>query len=153
MYQSMMVRLVRDEKDSKKDDKIHIQPNLVKSVNGPVNMLYNVSYTIPATESATGNSQVNRMTFNSTYDLYEYVEFVLDLLHKDESPFKNIQFQMPMMPTILISPKNLNTSGPSFLSYLDLLLRAWPTSTSSCSSNTDRSRLFDHEEDVYSSHY
>jgi len=109
------------------DERITIRPSLVKTLDGEASMEYNVIHSIPSSMLKTNHSSTTRMTLRSMKDLNTYIQSILELLRADESPYASIQLDLPMMPSVLVSPKNLSYRlCESIAKQLSLLETAWP---------------------------
>jgi hypothetical protein len=127
MYISMNINMISNLKDTTDDEHITIRPSLVKTVDEDVYMEYNVIHRIPSCMIKTHVDRVIRMTLRSMKDLITYVDSLLNLLHADESPYASIQFDLPMMPSVIVSPKNLTYSIRNIIAtHLTSLSDDWP---------------------------
>jgi len=126
MYSNLVIRFTRDELAAN-DDVIRVSPKLVKEVDGNVYMEYEVAYTIG--QSALSSKTVSKNTIYLTWDSFlSYIESMLRLTASDESPFQHVQFDLPMIPSIIVSQKNIisYTVLPQILSHIRNLRTTWP---------------------------
>jgi len=127
MYTVMNICMISNVKDTVSDERITIRPNLVKAVDGDASMEYDVSHTIPSSMLKSKESMTTKMTLRSMKELITYIESLLVLVHMDESPYASIQFDLPMIPSVILSPKNLHyTVRDSIIKHLKLLENTWP---------------------------
>jgi len=141
MYQNLNIRLIRKDSSEENDDRILIRPSLTLSTDSnTTSMVYNVIHTIPKEYVSNETTCRSSMSFESTASLITYIRTLLNLLQYDNSPFSNIQFDLPMMPSILVSPENLNVVRYSIYEYLEVLMKSWPTTRPATPSVPARAR-------------
>lgn len=105
-YTHFTIRLCRDLNAAEHDDVITIKPRWNEFVEDSTMMEYSVHHRI-ASCSAAGDDEdhVEQYLFSSS--MYTYVGNLIDLLTVDIQPFKQIQFDFPCMPTVVVSPSQL----------------------------------------------
>jgi hypothetical protein len=119
--------MISNLKDNTNDERIVIRPTLVKAVDGDVSMEYNVTHDIPSSMIHTNEHRSIKMNFRSIRSLVHYIDSLLALLRVDEGPYASIQFDLPMLPSILVSPKNLTYNVQDhIIDHIKLLNNAWP---------------------------
>jgi len=110
----IMIRLIRDTQEKKDDDAIYIKRNAISN-------LYEIRYKDP-------DSKLNMNVYSITSDVViRHMKLFLRMLTLDEEPFKAVQFSLPCLPTIVVTPKNL-TSQTRDLIYdsMELTMENWP---------------------------
>jgi len=136
MYQTISIHLIRKSNSQTNDDKIIITPSLSRSTEiNETSMVYNVALSIPPDHSNSYLPYKANMTLESSKSLQTYIRTLLHLLKADNEPYKSIQFDLPMIPSILVSQKDLSTLEYDIYHYLDLLVNSWPTTPASVAPN------------------
>jgi hypothetical protein len=110
----IMIRLIRDTDEKKDDDAIYIKRNSISN-------LFEIRYKDP-------QSKLNMNVYSVTSDVViRHMKLFLRMLTVDEEPFKSIQFSLPCLPTIVVTPKNL-TSQTRDLIYdsMEMTMENWP---------------------------
>lgn len=126
-FESLTVRFVRKTSKVNKDtdDILTITPCWnttdaevqVKEYN--VKMLY-------AGESMQQHNPRTSITTMQGYDIVPYVRSVLRLIQNDFEPFVNVQFDIPMMPSVIYDTDDLDDSMEDIVQMLEIVLRCWP---------------------------
>ena len=112
LKQTMQVRFIRSKSGSN-DDIVNITQNSDDS--------YNIIYQDKQANVKSATLSVPRVA------VMNFLSMSLRLLTVDEEPFESIQFTLPSMPTVLVSPKNL-TSQTRDLIYdsVEATMNYWP---------------------------
>jgi len=119
--------MISNLKDNTNDERIVIRPTLVKALDGDVSMEYNVTHDIPPSMIHINEHRSIKMNFGSIRSLISYIDSLLALLRVDEGPYASIQFDLPMLPSILVSPKNLTYNVQDhIIDHIKLLNTSWP---------------------------
>jgi hypothetical protein len=123
---SVILRFIRNgaTDSSKTDDVLRITP--YPSMNPEVNTFL-VKFS-PAKEFALGSYE-NQVYW--THDqVYDYVSNLLTLLTLDNDPFKSVQLDLPLAPSLLFQVATLSDRIPHILRFLNTALtNSWPTFT------------------------
>ena len=124
MYNCITIRMVRNKDNSFEDDLIKIYPR--SCVSCDTELVYTVVYSTPSSH-VTGNTTSSNMNIHSKQDLYTYIKSLLTLLNMDDVPFKHIQFDLPLVPSVLITPEKLDDSRYAILTHLkNMIENGWP---------------------------
>jgi hypothetical protein len=130
---SVTLRFIRDTAtdSSKMDDILRITPS--SSVN-PELSAFVVKFS-PAKSFAPGSYE-NQVSWNHE-QVYEYVSSLLMLLTLDNDPFKSVQLDLPLAPSLLFEVSKLSERIPHILRMLyTTLTTSWPTNTKALTPST-----------------
>jgi hypothetical protein len=111
MSNIVTIRCIRDFDCNSKDDIIRI----VKK-----DTTFTVRHTVPENQTIKSESIKSSITLNFV-SLYDYMNTLIELLHRDALPFKAIQFDFMCMPAVVLTPKNLKKSKEIILKYVNTL--------------------------------
>ena len=112
LKQAMQVRFIRSKKGSN-DDIVNIIQNSADS--------YNIIYQDKQASVKTKTLAVPRAAVMS------FLSMTLRMLTVDEEPFESIQFTLPSLPTILVSPKNLSSQTRDLIyDSVEATMNFWP---------------------------
>lgn len=108
---TLCIRFIRKNapQSGKRDDRVFIQP---VSLN-----LYELIYK----DGNKHSGRTNRVVLNE-YSVFQYVCNIIDLYSMDADPFESIQFDFPLMPSVLISIMSLDASRSALLSAIQFHL-------------------------------
>jgi hypothetical protein len=123
---SVTLRFIRNTatNSSKTDDVLRITPS--PSLN-PELSNFVVKFS-PAKEFAPGSFE-NQVCWTHE-QVYEYVSNLLTLLTLDNDPFKSVQLDLPLAPSLLFEVATLTDRIPHILRFLyTTLTTSWPTFT------------------------
>jgi len=113
LKQAMQVRFLRSKKGSD-DDVVSITQNSADS--------YNIIYQDKHASVKTKTLAVPRAA------VMNFLSMTLRMLTVDEEPFVSVQFTLPSMPTILVSPKNLSSQTRDLIyDSVEATMNFWPT--------------------------
>jgi len=154
-YSPITIRFTRNA-DKSQDDVITITPSLTKTLGESWMTEYKVNFTA----SNCDNPSKKETSINLPDRFLEmYLKSLLTMIEKDSEPYKSVQVDMPLVPSVMYNPQDLWKVTSSILSHLLVLLNKWPTYTApslntSTSSRKRRSHLFfdengDIESDMY----
>lgn len=107
------LRFIRSGTGAANDDKIIIT---MKGVDN-----YNLSFTY-------GDVKVKKdiSATLSGNDVFRWMRSAIGLLELDTDPFKSIQVDFPLMPSVLIDAKNIDAAYNKLLNALEFHLDNWP---------------------------
>ena len=97
---SISILITRND-NSKLDDSIRIVPLVDNSKQ------FQVTYT----DAESGEKRAKYNFTASAIGVREYLETTLNLLQKDDMPFKQLQFNLPAYPRIMINLEKLQDAG------------------------------------------
>ena len=135
-------RFLRDNNTDDSDDIVNI------SYAG--NTMYNISFRTPLSENPLKKPTIMHLGEKQTF---RWVRRMMSLLECDTIPFAGIQVDMPMMPSIMLSPGNLSRNYNSLLDAVEFHMDNWEnmvcpsTEVRSVPNAPARRRIWD-EEDV-----
>ena len=117
IYSTLRIRFIENPGHPDTDEGIAIEP------------IYNSNATIYSQEYKI-NSKLGKYCYNSTVTggiyLVEYIRSILNLVVNDSVPCKEIQFDVPNVPSILIKHASLYDCISTLLSTLQLVIQSWP---------------------------
>jgi len=112
LKQTMQVRFIRS-KNGSNDDVVNITQNSDDT--------YNIIYQDKQASVKSATSSVPRLA------VMNFLSMTLRLLTVDEEPFESIQFTLPSMPTILVSPENLSSQTRDLIyDSVEATMNYWP---------------------------
>jgi hypothetical protein len=88
-----------------------------------------IRHVVPKNKSSNGNET----TYTSVYkmsNIYEYFRSLLNLIMADESPSQDYQFDIPGIPSILVSHSQIKNISSTILDHIFDICRndaSWPT--------------------------
>ena len=122
---SVTIRFIRNADSSKTDDILRIVPS-PSSVNHELNTFV-VKFSFA--KSFAPVSYENQVSWNHA-QVYEYVSSLLMLLTLDNDPFKSVQIDLPLAPSLLFEVSTLSSRIPHILRILyTTIMNSWPTYT------------------------
>ena len=122
---SVTLRFIRNADSSKTDDILRIVPS-PSSVNPELNTFV-VKFSFA--KSFAPVAYENQVSWNHE-QVYEYVSSLLMLLTLDNDPFKSVQIDLPLAPSLLFEVSTLSSRIPHILRILyTTLMNSWPTYT------------------------
>lgn len=121
---AILLRFIRDSKDSRKDDVVFIRPVWTPMSPGVTVLEFSVNSRF-AKEYTTGSISANKQMLNYE-NVKKYVFALLNLVSNDSDPFVNVQIDIPNVPSVLLEPKNIPASIHMLMNLVDLTLYAWP---------------------------
>ena len=112
-YSSVLLRFIADKDQDKSEDECLY----IEKVGDD---LYDIHYHI----QSIGRK---RTQFNmSSHDVHKYISAVLRMMHLDADPYASIQFEVPHMPAVLLSPKLASEDRNILYDALDNTFSNWP---------------------------
>jgi hypothetical protein len=150
-YNPFTIRLTRETKDASKDDVIKITPCLVKTVDEPARLEYKVTFSAASCMTATRTPHVMSVNLSGRF-LETYLRSLLRLVENDSEPYHSVQFDMPLMPSVLINPREVSDIRYAILSYVGVLVKSWPVRPTSVRLPTTTSRHLFFDEDGNTTH-
>jgi hypothetical protein len=105
---TLCIRFIRANQSGETDDRVLIQPISLK--------LYSLTYIYGESTSHTYDVILNDST------VFRYIRNLIDLYSSDADPFESLQFDFPLMPSILIRLTDLETAGRAILEAVDFHL-------------------------------
>jgi len=87
---------------------------------------YKVNFTVGNCENNSKNR--TNVTLPARF-LEMYLKSLLAMIERDVEPYKAVQVDMPLVPSVMYDPKDLWKVTPSIMSQLSVLFNAWPTYT------------------------
>lgn len=119
-YSAFNIHFIRrNETDG--DDIIRIVPN--KNVES-----YSIKYKISKNYSKTGEKKEYTMVLPREY-LLDYIDTLMNIVCKDESPFDDYQIDLPGIPSVLVNQWNLADTINDVKRALSILMLSdctWP---------------------------
>jgi hypothetical protein len=109
----MEFRLLRSGKGSLNDDVIRIVP----AYDGCYNVIYN-------DQDSGVKTKTSRLTKT---DVVSFLSNLFRFLTVDEEPFRSLQVTLPNLPTIMITPGNLNSQVRDLVyDSVEMTIANWP---------------------------
>ena len=105
---TLCIRFIRANQSGETDDRVLIRPLSLK--------LYGLTYIYGESVSQSYDVVLTDST------VFRYIRNLIDLYSSDADPFESLQFDFPLMPSILIRLTDLETAGPSILEAVDFHL-------------------------------
>jgi len=105
---TLCIRFIRANQSGETDDRVLIRPLSLK--------LYGLTYIYGESVSQSYDVVLSDST------VFRYIRNLIDLYSSDADPFESLQFDFPLMPSILIRLTDLETAGPSILDAVDFHL-------------------------------
>ena len=102
----------RNEKFAKNDDQMRIWSN-----DGQTFMVM----------FKTGDTKKSVITTLSDSAVFRWVRYTIGLLERDSDPFQSVQLDLPLMPSVLINAKELDSAYNRILDAVEFHLDNWPT--------------------------
>jgi len=126
--ETLTIRFIRKSESAfqKQDDVVTIKPQWQQTNDEVQTKMYEVKMTYSSDGMCT-NKQYSTTTMLSGYDVMFYLRSVLNLVKFDSDPYKFIQVDLPMMPSVLIKLDVLDDAMLHIEQMVDVLMRSWPT--------------------------
>ena len=127
-FQSFTIRCSRDIHNAAEDDVITIKPRWNEISEDYKMMEYVVHHRIAPCSAPEGegtSDKSEQILYGS--NLQNYVGNLIDFLAVDIQPFKQIQFDFPCMPSIVVVPKQLSSIYHAIMSAVNSIQDHWPT--------------------------
>ena len=105
---TLCIRFIRANQSGETDDRVLIRPLSLK--------LYGLTYIYGESVSQSYDVVLTDST------VFRYIRNLIDLYSSDADPFESLQFDFPLMPSIMIRLTDLETAGPSILEAVDFHL-------------------------------
>jgi len=125
-FQSFTIRCSRDIHNDAEDDVITIKPRWNEISEDYKMMEYVVQHRIAPCSAPEGASDKSEQILYGS-NLQNYVGNLMDFLAVDIQPFKQIQFDFPCMPSIVVVPKQLSSIYHAIMSAVNSIQDHWPT--------------------------
>jgi len=106
MTNSILIRFIRKDKDSDKDDMVKIE------------RVGTNQYRLGYTYGEAKNKKVPTYIDLNGSDVFRWMRFVIGLLEKDNDPFESVQLDWPFMPSVVF---NIDKLGGVYHPLLDAL--------------------------------
>jgi hypothetical protein len=155
-FSPLVVRCIKNQKKPETDDKIAIVPLNMGCCGYSEDKLFSMKYITDVETDTKDKREVSRSIMTAD-TLQAYVETLLELLYRDEAPFENIQFDLPGIPSVLVSAKTLSKVRPTLEHYLHTLLvanyDAWPRIETTSKKPTKSHLFFDEDGNTVEEHY
>jgi hypothetical protein len=108
----ILIHFIR-KKDESQDDVLKISKNSEDS--------YTISYTDKQSNMKSKKSSLTRV------EVINFLRLTLRMLTVDEEPFQSVQFTLPSMPAIMVSPKNLSSQTRDLIyDSVEATMDSWP---------------------------
>ena len=120
------IRLCRDVNVADHDDVITVKPRWNKLHEECQLLEYVVKHRVAPCSAPDDTSIITEQVLFGS-NLSEYIRNLVDLLEADIHPFKQIQFDFPCMPSIVIAPSQISTVHDAIMSTVHGLQETWPT--------------------------
>ena len=121
-FQLFTIRFSRAIHNAEEDDVINIKPRW-NEISEDCKMLeYVVRHKVA---SCAGSEKSEQVVFGS--NLQNYIGNLIDILTVDIQPFKQIQFDFPCMPTVVVTPDQLPSIRHAIMSTTYIIQNNWPT--------------------------
>jgi hypothetical protein len=75
----------------------------------------------------TGDTKKSVITTMSDAAVFRWVRYTIGLLKLDSDPFQSVQLDLPLMPSVLINAKELESAYNRILDAVEFHLDNWPT--------------------------
>lgn len=126
--ETLTIRFIRksDSAFQKQDDVLTIKPQWQQTNDEVQTKMYEVKMTY-ASDGMCSNKQYSTTAMLSGYDVMFYLRSVLNIVKIDADPYKFIQVDLPMMPSVLIELDDLPDAMLHIEQMVDVLMRSWPT--------------------------
>lgn len=126
--ETLAIRFIRksDRTFQSQDDVLIIKPQWQQTNDEVQTKMYEVKMTY-ASEAVNTSKQYSTTTMLSSYDVVFYLRSVLNLITVDSDPYKFVQVDLPMMPSVLIELDDLDDAMAHIEQMVDVLTRSWPT--------------------------
>jgi hypothetical protein len=105
---TLCIRFIRANQSGETDDRVLIRPLSLK--------LYSLTYIYGESVSQSYDVVLSDST------VFRYIQNLIDLYSSDADPFESLQFDFPLMPSILIRVDELDTAGRAILEAVDFHL-------------------------------
>jgi len=141
MSHLMNIRFIRrNEKCAKNDDTMKIISSDGKT------------YSVVFTQGETKKSTLVSMSDSA---VFRWVRHTMSLLARDADPFEFVQLDLPLMPSVMVKVKELDSAYNTILNAVEFHLDNWPIKPRTLSSESDENAFIpgntafccDHEED------
>ena len=109
---NMYIRFIRKNGQAETDDLVTIQ---------------RVNRNIFRCSFRDGNTKKTETIVLNDRNLFWWLRIILRLVKKDSEPFKSIQFDMPMMPSVLVNIRKIDDFYHTLLDAVEFHLDNWPT--------------------------
>jgi hypothetical protein len=137
-YSTLNIHFIRDSESSSEDDKLVIKPYLHCG-----SLVYNVEMKY-SLENTTRKNNFNNTKMKKE-ELKEYIYRLFNLINMDAYPYKGYQFDLPLMPSIYVSPDNLEKSLHDIYNHFEMLLGSWPLCNASSSQLNYKNTIINHK--------
>lgn len=126
--ETLTIRFIRksDSAFQTQDDVLTIKPQWQQTNDEVQTKMYEVKMTY-ASEAMNTSKQYSTTSMLSGYDVLFYLRSVLNIVKIDADPYKFIQVDLPLMPTVLIELDDLADAMLHLEQMVDVLMRSWPT--------------------------
>lgn len=132
MSHLMNIRFIRqNEKCAKNDDTMKII-----SSDGE-------NYDVVFTQGETKKSTLVSMSDSA---VFRWVRHTISLLERDADPFEFVQLDLPLMPSVLVKVKELDSAYNTILNAVEFHLDNWPVKPRTLSHPVNTAFCCDHEE-------
>ncbi len=126
-FESLTVRFVRKSNKTQKDtdDVLTIIPRW-SATQDEVQVK---EYVVKIRYAGETMQQLNPRTsvaIMQSFDIGPFIRSMLRLVQNDTEPFQNVQFDIPMMPSVIYDLDELDDVMEHVEQMLDILLRNWP---------------------------
>lgn len=125
-FQSFTIRCSRDIHNAAEDDVITMKPRWNEISEDCKMMEYVVQHRIAPCSAPEGASDKSEQIIYGS-NLQNYVGNLIEFLAVDIQPFKQIQFDFPCMPSIVVVPKQLPSIYHAIMSAVNSIQVHWPT--------------------------
>jgi hypothetical protein len=116
-YAKLTIRFIENLTDGSNDDWVNIVP-----IHHPNATLFSQEYRILS--RLGGTKFVSKVTGGSS--LLDYIESILRLVSADDRPCKQVQFDIPNVPSILVNHSRIRNRIPEVLDMMRQVVESWP---------------------------
>jgi hypothetical protein len=126
--ETLAIRFIRksDKTFQTQDDVLSIKPQWQQSNDEVQTKMYEVKMTY-APETTAAAKKYSTTSMLSGYDIMFYLRSVLNLITYDADPYKLVQIDLPMMPSVMIELDDLADVMGHIEQMVEVLMRSWPT--------------------------
>jgi hypothetical protein len=144
-FQSFTIRCSRDIYNAAEDDVITIKPRWNELTENYKMMEYVVHHRVAPCSAPEGASDKSEQILYGS-NLQNYVGNLIEFLAVDIQPFKQIQFDFPCMPSVVVEPKQLPSIHHAIIHAVYGMQEFWPTTTIKKAKKTCSNHLNAHAE-------
>jgi len=116
-YATLLIRFVTNPNTPSTDDWVRVNP--IHSANATA-----ISQDYKMSARLGGHRHVSKVT--GGYNLVNYVTNILRLVSADDKPCKQVQFDIPSVPSILVDHDRIRNRIPEIADLMRQIVESWP---------------------------